>query len=362
MTLEMTAALNGVATAERPWLEVLGSRHFAAWLHEQKVSLALTTYQAGKLFLVGRQTSGRISVFERTFNRCMGLWTDGPTIWMSSLYQLWRLENGLKPGQMSDGYDALYIPRIGYTTGDIDLHDLAVEQDGRVLFVATSFNCLATISQCYSFQPLWRPPFVSKLVPQDRCHLNGLALVDGRAAYVTAVSQSDVADGWRDQRSGGGCVVDVRSNQVVASGLSMPHSPRWYRDRLWVLNSGTGYLGYIDLEQGRFVPMTFCPGYLRGLTFVGDYAVVGLSRPRHDGTFGGLALQEEFKRRNAEPQCGLQVIDLKSGEVVHFLRLQGDVSELYDVGALPGVVRPMALGFKSDEIQRLLAVDDEGTL
>jgi uncharacterized protein (TIGR03032 family) len=200
------------------------------------------------------------------------------------------------------------------------------------------------------------------LAPQDRCHLNGLALVDGRAAYVTTVSQSDVADGWRDRRSDGGCVVDVRSNRVVATGLSMPHSPRWYRDRLWVLNSGTGYFGHIDFELGRFVPMTFCPGYLRGLTFVGNYAVVGLSRPRHDSTFGGLALQEELKRHDAEPQCGLQVIDLNSGDVVHFLRLQGDVSELYDVVALPGVNRPMALGFKSDEIQRVLDVDDEGTL
>jgi uncharacterized protein (TIGR03032 family) len=129
-----------------------------------------------------------------------------------------------------------------------------------------------------------------------------------------------------------------------------------------VLNSGTGYFGHIDFEQHRFVPMTFCPGYLRGLTFVGDYAVVGISRPRHDATFGGLTLQEELQRRNAEPQCGLQVIDLNSGDVVHFLRMQGDVSELYDVGALPGVTRPMALGFKSDEIQRVLAVDDEGTL
>jgi uncharacterized protein (TIGR03032 family) len=362
MTQLVTAPPNGAAPAAQPWLEVLGSRHFAAWLAEQNVSLALTTYQAGKLFLIGRQTGGRISVFERTFNRCMGLCADGPTIWMSSLYQLWRLENGLKPGQLHNGHDALYIPRLGYTTGDIDLHDLTVERDGRIVFVATSFNCLATLSPRYSFQPLWRPPFVSKLVPQDRCHLNGLALVDGRAAYVTAVSQSDVADGWRDQRRDGGCVVDVRSNQVVATGLSMPHSPRWYRDRLWMLNSGAGYFGYIDLEQGHFVPMTFCPGYLRGLTFVGEFAVVGLSRPRHEATFGGLALQDELKRRNAEPQCGLQVIDLNSGDVVHFLRMQGDVSELYDVGALPGVTRPMALGFKSDEIQRVLAVDDEGAL
>ena len=157
-------------------------------------------------------------------------------------------------------------------------------------------------------------------------------------------------------------MVDVRSNQVVATGLSMPHSPRWYRGRLWVLNSGTGHFGYINLQQRRFVPVTFCPGYLRGLTFVGDYAVVGLSRPRHDLTFGGLALQEELQHRSAEPQCGLQIIDLTSGDVVHFLRMQGDVSELYDVGALPAVVRPMALGFKSDEIQRLLAVDEERTL
>jgi uncharacterized protein (TIGR03032 family) len=358
----MAAPTNGAAPASQPWLEVFGSRHLPGWLAEQDISLAFTTYQAGKLFLVGRQPGERLAVFERTFNRCMGLCADGSAMWMTSLYQLWRLENGLRPRQLHDGHDAVYVPRAGYTTGDIDVHDLAVEGDGRVVFVATSFNCLATVSHRYSFRPLWRPPFVGKLAPQDRCHLNGLALLDGRAAYVTAVSQSDVADGWRDRRRDGGCVVDVRSNQVVATGLSMPHSPRWHRGRLWVLNSGTGYFGHIDLELGRFVPVTFCPGYLRGLTFVGDYAVVGLSRPRHDATFGGLPIHEELGRRNAEPQCGLQVIDLNSGDAVQWLRLEGDVSELYDVAALPGVVRPMALGFKTDEIQRMLAVDDEGTL
>ena len=116
--------------SSEPWVQVLGSRHFSAWLAEQNVSLAFTTYQAGKLFLVGRQVDERISVFERTFKRCMGLWADGPSIWLSSLYQLWRLENGLRPGQRHDGYDAVFVPRVGYTTGDIDTHDLAVESDG----------------------------------------------------------------------------------------------------------------------------------------------------------------------------------------------------------------------------------------
>ena len=357
-----TAESDQAAQPERPWLEVLGSRHFSGWLADHNVSLAFTTYQLGKLFVVGRKAGEQFSVFERTFSRCMGLWSDGTTMWMSSAYQLWRLENALKPGNAHNGYDAMYVPRVGYTTGDIDMHDLVVEQSGRVVFVNTSFSCLATLSPRFSFQPLWRPPFVSKLTPEDRCHLNGLALVDGRATYVTAVSQSDVADGWRDCRRDGGCVIDVRNNQIVAAGLSMPHSPRFYRDRLWVLNSGTGYLGHVDLEQGQFVPLTFCPGYLRGLTFVGNYAVVGLSRPRHDRTFGGLQLQEELDRRKAQPQCGLYVIDLTSGDVVQWLRLEGEVSELYDVAVLPGVVRPMVLGFQTDEIQRMLAVEDGGTL
>ncbi len=358
----MTVRSEQAAPPERPWLEVLGSRHLSVWLAEHNTSLAFTTYQLGKLFLVGRQVGDRFSVFERTFSRCMGLWSDGQTIWMSSLYQLWRLENALRPGHLHEGYDALYVPREAYTTGDVDMHDLVIEQSGRVVFVNTAFSCLATLSSRFSFKPLWRPPFVSKLVAQDRCHLNGLALVNGRVAYVTAVSQSDVTDGWRDQRRDGGCVVNVRSNQIVATGLSMPHSPRFYRNWLWVLNSGTGYFGHVDLEKGCFVPLTFCPGYLRGLTFVGNYAVVGLSRPRHDATFGGLALQDELNRRNAQPQCGLHVIDLESGDVVHWLRLEGEVTELYDAAMLPGVARPMALGLQNDDIQRVLAVDDEGTL
>jgi uncharacterized protein (TIGR03032 family) len=350
------------STPEEPWIEVTSSRDFPAWLAEQRVSLAFTTYQTGKLFMLGRYPDGRLTVIERNFNRCMGLWADGQTLWMSSRYQLWRFENALRPGEVYQGCDRLYVPRTGHTTGDLDIHDVAVDASGRVLFVATLFGCLATLSQRYSFTPLWRPQFVSKLAPEDRCHLNGLALEDGRPHYVTAVSASDVADGWRDRRRDGGCVLEVPSGRVVAERLSMPHSPRVYRGRLWLLNSGTGVLGNIDLSAGVFVPLTFCPGYLRGLAFSGDYAVVGLSRSRHDKTFAGLALDEELARRGADARCGLLVIDLRTGNTIHWVRLEGMVTELYDVAVLPGVVRPMVLGFKSDEIQRTLAVGDEGTL
>jgi uncharacterized protein (TIGR03032 family) len=347
---------------EEPWLEVTGSPRLAAWLAEQQVSLAFTTYQTGKLLLLGRHPEGRLAVFERTFNRAMGLWADGQTLWLSTRYQLWRLENLLRPGELHEGHDRLYVPKVGYTTGDLDIHDVAIDGGGRVLFVATGFGCLATLSERYSFTPLWRPPFLSKRAAEDRCHLNGLALADGRPRYATAVSTSDVVDGWRDRRRDGGVVLAVPGGQVVAAGLSMPHSPRWYNGRLWLHNSGTGQFGSLDPGGGRFEPRTFCPGYLRGLAFVGDYAVVGLSRPRHDRTFSGLALDEELAKRGAEARCGLLVIDLRSGDVAHWLRVEGMVKELYDVAVLPQVCRPMALGFKTDEIQRTVAVGDDGML
>lgn len=340
-------------------LELTTSRQFTDWMLEQKLSLGFTTYQAGKLFLLGLNPNNRLSVFERTFNRCLGLWTNSQTMWMSSLYQLWRFENVLEPGQLVDGYDRLYVPQVGYTTGDLDIHDVAIEDSGRVVFVNTLFSCLATITETHSFVPLWRPAFVSKLAAEDRCHLNGLALENGIAKYVTSVSQSDVADGWRDRRHDGGCVIDVQANEIVATGLSMPHSPRVYRDKLWLLNSGTGHFGFVDRRSGQFEAVAFCPGYLRGLSFLGDFAIVGLSKSRHHRTFSGLALDDNLRARNAEARCGVQVIDLRSGDVVHWIRVEGVVAELYDVVTLPNVVRPQVLGFKSDEIRRVISIGSD---
>ena len=341
-----------------PALEITTSRQFLSWMAEQQVSLSFSTYQTGKLFLIGLKPDGQLSVFERTFERCMGLWVSSQRLYMSSLYQLWRFENSLQPGQSHQGYDRLYVPQVGYTTGDLDIHDIVEDSGGKVVFVNTLFSCLATVSEQYSFVPLWKPPFISKLAAEDRCHLNGLAMENGRPRYVTAVGQTDVADGWRDRRQNGGCVLDVESNEIIVSGLSMPHSPRVYQGKLWLLNSGMGDFGYVDLARGKFEPVTFCPGYLRGLTFTGDYAVVGLSKPRHNKTFSGLALDEKLAAKDAEARCALQVIDLRTGDIVHWLRLEGIVAELYDVAVLPGVRCPMALGFKSDEIRRLITIGE----
>ncbi len=342
-------------------LEINASRHFTAWLAEQKVSLAFTTYQTGKVFFLGLKPDGGLSVFERTHARCMGMFAtpDAQTIYMSTLYQLWRFERTTNTGQAYHGYDALYIPQSCSVTGDIDMHDIAMTDDKEIVFVNTLFSCLAKPSETHSFTPVWQPPFISRLAAEDRCHLNGLAMKDGKPKYVTSVSRSDVNHGWRDRRWEGGMVMDVETKDIITEGLSMPHSPRWYKDRLWVLNSGAGYFGHVDTDTGKFEEVAFCPGYLRGMAFVGDYAIVGLSQPRDNKTFSDLPMDKNLKQKDSEARCGLQVIDLNTGDIVHSVRIEGIVTELYDVVTLPNVVRPMALGFKSEEIQHVLSVGED---
>jgi len=345
---------------EQPKFELSTSRQFSSWLAEQKASLTFTTYQAGKFFLIGLQENQKLSIFERTFPRCMGLCSHENSIYLTSLYQIWRFENALLPGQNFNGFDRVYLPTVGYTTGDVDAHDIAMDKNGRIVFVNTLFSCLATISEEYSFVEVWRPKFISKLAAEDRCHLNGMTLVDGLPRYVTSVSTSDAHEGWREHRGVGGVVIDVTTDDVVCEDLSMPHSPRWYNGKLWLLDSGTGYLGYVDMKTGKFERVTFCLGYARGLSFIGNYAVVGISKCRQNRTFSDLALDKNLSDKKTEARCGLLVIDLNSGDIVHSMRIEGVVEELYDVMVLPNVARPMAIGFKTDEIRHVLRIPPQG--
>lgn len=345
---------------EQQNFQISTSRQFQGWLQAENASLMFTTYQVGKVFMLGTNSDGSLHVTERTFPRCMGLGgsATSETFWMSSLYQLWRFDNSLAAGKYQD-YDKVYLPQVAYTTGDLDIHDIIIDANDRPVFVNTVFSCLATISERHSFKPLWQPPFISKLVPEDRCHLNGLAAKDGKAAYVTLVGASDVSDGWREHRQDGGMVMDVQTNEVVCQGLSMPHSPRWYKGKLYLLEAGTGYFGSVDLATKTFERIAFCPGFLRGMDFIGDYAVVGMSGVRKNKTFSGLKLDENLKEANAQPRCGLQIINLTTGAIENWVRLEGMIEELYDVKALAQVKRPLLIGTQKEEIRKMISIEGE---
>jgi len=335
------------------------SRGFSNWLKRAGCSLAFTSYQTGQLFLVGLLPNGQVSFHQQNYVRAMGLHATPQRLYVGSLFQIWRLENVLAPNERANGsFDKLYVPRNAQTTGDIDVHELSVDRAGRVIFVNTKYSCLATMSLTYGFTPLWKPPFISRLAAEDRCHLNGLAMHEGAPAYVTAVSRSDMIDGWRDRRHEGGVLIDVRDDRIVTDQLSMPHSPRVAAEGVYLLDSGRGMLARIDPKSGAREDLAFCPGFLRGLALVGGYAVATVSLPR-EGAFSGLALQDELKKRDGEPWCGVCIVDLRSGDLVEWIRLNGAIKELFDVAVIPDTKCPLALGVNSADIQSLVSFDPE---
>jgi uncharacterized protein (TIGR03032 family) len=326
---------------------------FASLLHQLHASLLVSTYQANKLLAIRAQGNG-VSTLVRTFDRPMGLAADAHRLALGTRDQVWFFRNApdIAPRVEPPGvHDACYLPRSCHVTGDIGVHDLAWAGD-ELWLVNTRFSCLCTLDPDYSFVPRWRPPFVSALAPEDRCHLNGLAIVKGRPKYVTALGQTDTADGWRPHKPHGGCMIDVLAGTVLTRGLSMPHSPRWHDGRLWLLESGTGRLLLMDLASGQGDPVAELPGFARGLALAGPYAVVGLSKIRATSAMDGVPLAARRDRL----KCGIAVVDLRTGRVEAFLEFQTAVEEIFDVQLLPGLRFPEVVGFQKDEIRHTFIV------
>lgn len=337
-----------------------------AWLAETGGTLAFTTYQSSRLFLIAADREGRVDALERIMGTAMGLAVDDRGFWIANQQQAWRFAD-IGPRRLGErDFDAVYMPRKGHFLGPCDAHDVLgnVSFRGRrheLLFANTHYSCVASIDDHHNFRPVWKPDFVSAVSLGDRCHLNGLCARDGELAYVTLCGRSDTTIGWKPTKHGGGCVIDVATDRVVCDGLSMPHSPRWHDGRLWLLNSGTGDFGHVDLATGGFIPVGLCPGFARGLAFVGGYAVIGLSKLRDNTFAAGLPVLGRLESSHIRQACGLLVVDPATGKLVHWLTIEGPVSELYDVAFLPGRRRPFTPGFSEPTLHRLLVSvpDDE---
>lgn len=334
------------------------SRGFSAWLTKNRTSLAVSSYQSGRLFLVGTMPDGTVSVHQETFTRAMGVCWDRGGLWLASRVQLWRLENILPKGMIAkERFDLMLMPRQIFITGDIDVHELGADSKGRPVFVNTSYSCLATIDPVDSFRAIWKPAFITELAREDRCHMNGLAMVDGKPKYVTAVAQTDVECGWHGRPLPKGVIIDVQTDQVITDQLSMPHSPRETSDgRLYAVDSGRGFLVEVDKQTGDLTDIAFCPGFLRGLSLINGFAVVTVSKPRY-GKFDEMPIAEELTKRRLDPICAILVIDISKGEIVEWLRLEGDVQELFAAELIPGVTCPMVVGPHTEEFSETITFD-----
>ena len=319
------------------------SRGFGDWLLRHRVGLVASTYQTGHLLFIGVRQDGRPVPSATCVSRAMGLVATPQRIYVGTMNEIWRLENMLKPDELdNDMFDRLYVPRNRQITGDIDIHELGVEPDGRIVFCNTSYSCLATPDTVEPFKPIWKPKFISRLAPEDRCHLNGLAMEGGKPRYVTCCSTGDALESWRGGRRDGGVVVDIESDATIAEGLSMPHSPRVHAGILYLVESGRGALVRIDRATGSSEDVAFLPGFARGLSIVGDYGIITISLPR-GGSFNGLPIAEAMRKRGATPWRGILIVNLRSGDIVEWLRLEGDIKEFFDIAAIIGIRCPRAL-------------------
>jgi uncharacterized protein (TIGR03032 family) len=323
-------------------LQCSASDGFSEWLSLANGSVLITTYQADKVVLAG-WNGRRVSILARNFPKPMGAAVEGDRVAITCRDEVCFLANAPRlaptfPPDRPVGYDAVYLPRATYVTGNLDVHDIAFGSEG-LWIVNTEFSCLALLSQEHSFVPRWHPPFVSALLPEDRCHLNGLAVRDGRPGLVTAMGCSDTPGGWRQNRQSGGVLIDVESGEVALEGLCMPHSPRFHEGKCWLLNSGTGELWLVDAQRRRHEVVCALPGYLRGLSFAGHFALVGMSQIRESHAFDGMPVQKRFDKL----MCGAALVDLPTGRLVGSLEFTSGCTESYDVQFLPGVRRPTIL-------------------
>jgi uncharacterized protein (TIGR03032 family) len=321
--------------------QVLGSVHtsnFPDLLRELGGCLLVSTYQAGKLVIL-RPDADSINTHFRSFNRPMGMAADQQRLMLGSLMEIVEFRNMpdvAKRLQNPPRHDAVYMARRGHITGHIDIHEMAWDADGAVWFVNTMFSCLCTLDIKSSFVPRWRPKFVSHYAPEDRCHLNGLAMRNGIPRYVSALGETNTREGWRANKRDGGLIIDVTTNRVVTRGLSMPHSPRWYDNRLWVLESGRGALCTVDLKTGERTDVARVPGFCRGIDFIGPIAFIGLSQLRGTTPFTDIPITDD----NAERLSGVWAVHIHTGKTVAFLKFTGGVQEIFAVQAVRGVLFP----------------------
>ena len=307
-------------------------------------SIVISTFQAGKLIFLSPMDENSLIQLPRTFEKPMGVTLDEKKdkLALACKDEIIVFSNSKELAahypKSPDTYDALYMPRVTYHTGPLDIHDLSYAADGSLYAVNTLFSCIIKVNDDYNFSPYWIPPFIDKMVSEDRCHLNGMALKNGIPKYATSFNQGNSFQSWRENITTTGVVFDIETNEVVASNLPMPHTPRLFNNDLYVLLSATGELVKINLKNWKYDVIVKLDGFVRGMSLHRDYLFIGLSKLRkNSSTFGKLDFAEKANH------SGIMVIHLPTGSIAGKITYLSSLDEIYDVQILADKIRPNIL-------------------
>ena len=307
-------------------------------------TLAITTYQAGKLVFISPKDEHTLIQLPRTFDKPMGIAEDSEkdklALACKDNVQVFANSNDLAAfyPPAPQKYDALYMPRLTYHTGQVDIHDLNFGKDGKLYAVNTLFSCIISLDDDYNFTPYWKPWFVDKIVSEDRCHLNGMAMQDGLPKYATAFNTGNSMQSWREDITSTGVIMDVTTNEIVVEGLAMPHSPRIYNGELYCLLSATGELIKVNPQNGTHETIIQLDGFVRGMDLYQDYLFIGLSKLRkNSSTFAKLDFADSAN------EAGIMIVHLPTASIAGKINYQTSLDEIYDVHVLANKRRPNIL-------------------
>ena len=320
------------------------SSHVPEILQRLNCTIAITTYQAGKLVFISAKDENTLIQLPRTFDKPMGIAENsaGNKIALACKDEVIVFANSTElakyypnaPGK----YDSLYLPRATYHTGQLDIHDLNFGEGGELYAVNTSFSCIVKIDDNFNFTPYWQPPFIDGIRSEDRCHLNGMAMLNGKPKYATAFNQGNTFQSWRENVTKTGVIIDVETNKIILENLGMPHSPRIFNNQLYVLLSATGELIRVNPDNCSYEVVVKIDGFVRGMDLHKDYLFIGLSKLRkNSSTFAALDFAESAN------EAAIMIIHLPTAAVAGKITYQSSLDEIYDVHILADKTRPNIL-------------------
>ncbi len=320
-------------------------------LKENNICVLLSTYQAGKVIILSSKNN---ELFQTpiSFKKPMGIAIQGSKLAVACMDEIIFFSKNENIASFvnkeNNSYDSVYIERASYNTSTLDIHDLDFG-DGVIWGVNTLFSCLSIFDINYSHRPKWKPPFITKLVPEDKCHLNGMALKDDIPKYVTALSDDDQYQGWRKNKLNTGILMEVPSGDVILSNLAMPHSPRFYNQELYLLESGTGNLIKVNVEEKSSEVIFNFNCFIRGLTFSNNLAFIGKSKIRENSTdFNKLEVKDNSLN------AGLIIFCMNTLKVIGEINYTAAIQELYDVQIIENTANAVIITKEIEEYRNII--------